>query len=322
MVARKVDDNEILGAWEQTPSSTELAVRLGIAKRTMDSRIAKLRAKGYPLVAKDRRSPYFREGEVHRHREEYSPRLAVNVENGTVLIGSDAHYIPGYQSTAQKAFVKFCREMKPKAVVMNGDLFDGASVSRWPRIGWEQRPTVKQELGAVTERLAEIEDAVGAAAKVWTLGNHDARYELRLAQAAPEYEGVAGFTLKEHFPLWRPCWSIWVNDSVVIKHRFKSGVHAAYTSTVHAGKTLVHGHLHSLKVYPFTDYNGTRFGCDAGTLADAYGGAFEGYMEDNARSWRSGFLVLTFHENKLLWPEVVSVFDENKVEFRGKVYSV
>lgn len=322
MVARKVDDVEIIASWPECPSVTGLATKFKMSHRSMATRVGLLRAKGVKLLSPDTKSPFFDEGVVRRQKEDYSPRLAVNVRNGTVLVGSDAHYLPGYATAAHRGFVKLCAELKPTVVVMNGDLFDGAAISRWPRIGWEARPNVKQELHAVTERLSEIEAAVPGAAKVWTLGNHDMRYELRLAQVAPEYEGTPGFTLKEHFPLWRPCWSIWVNDDVVIKHRFKNGVHAAYNSTVHAGKSLVHGHLHSLKVYPFTDYNGTRYGCDAGTMADAFGGAFEGYMEDNPRSWRSGFLVLTFHNGKLLIPEMVSVFDENSVQFRGKVISV
>jgi predicted phosphodiesterase len=321
MVARKIDDGEILEAWKNDPSPTRIAKKYGMAIRTLHNRVRQLRANGHHLPGTDIRSPYF-EGEIHRHREEYSPRLATRVDDGCILIGSDAHYIPGVRTTAQRAFEKLCKEMKPKVVVMNGDLFDGAAVSRWPRIGWEQRPTVKQELAAVDENLTAIEKAVPGAAKIWCLGNHDARYELRLAQAAPEYEGVAGFTLKEHFPLWRPCWSIWINDSTVIKHRFKSGVHAAYNGTVHAGKTLIHGHLHSLKVYPFTDYNGTRYGVDAGTMAEPYGGAFEGYMEDSPRSWRSGFVVLTYHKGRLLCPEMALVCGENEIEFRGKVISL
>lgn len=322
MPAAKATDQQIIEGWKERPSITELATHFGMSHRAMATRVAKLRGKTQGLKSVDLRSAHFDEGVVRRQKEDYSPRLAVNVTNGTVIIGSDAHYIPGVSTVAHRALVKLVRELKPIVVVQNGDLFDGAAISRWPRIGWEARPTVKQELAAVNERLTEIEQAFPGANRVWTLGNHDMRYELRLAQVAPEYEGVAGFTLKEHFPLWRPCWSIWINDDVVIKHRFKNGVHAAYTGTLHAGKTLIHGHLHSLKVFPYTDYNGTRFGCDAGTLADPFGGAFEGYMEDNARSWRSGFLVLTFHNGRLLIPEMVSVFDEKSVEFRGRVIHV
>jgi hypothetical protein len=59
-------------------------------------------------------------------------------------------------------------------------------------------------------------------------------------------------------------------------------------------------------------------------MADPYGPQFEGYMEDNARNWRSGFIFLTFSGGKLLWPEIVHVIDEKKglVEFRGEIIKV
>jgi hypothetical protein len=77
-------------------------------------------------------------------------------------------------------------------------------------------------------------------------------------------------------------------------------------------------------VTPWTDYNGTRFGVDCGTMADPFGPQFRDYMEDNPRNWRSGFAIITFHKGKMLWPEVVHVINEDDglVEFRGKVYKV
>jgi hypothetical protein len=156
----------------------------------------------------------------------------------------------------------------------------------------------------------------------WTLGNHDARFSSRLAAVAPEFAKVRGIQLKDHYPGWQPCWSIWVNDDVVIKHRQKNGIHATHNNTMWAGKTMVTGHLHSLKVTPLTDYNGTRFGVDTGTMADTYGPQFEGYMEDNSRNWRSGFVVLTFRNSVLMWPEVVAVVDEDHVQFRGELIKV
>jgi hypothetical protein len=49
------------------------------------------------------------------------------------------------------------------------------------------------------------------------------------------------------------------------KHRMKGGIHAAHNNTLHAGTTMVTGHLHSVKVTPFSDYNGTRWDVDTGT---------------------------------------------------------
>jgi hypothetical protein len=207
-------------------------------------------------------------------------------------------------------------------VVCNGDAFDGASISRYPRIGWDSKPTVREELKACEDSLHLIEDAAKKAKLVWPLGNHDARFENRLAQNAPEFEGVQGFTLKDRFPAWTPCWSVWVNGDTVIKHRAKGGIHATRNNTLNAGKTIVTGHLHSLKVTPLTDYNGHRWGVDTGTLADPTGPQFVDYLEDGNTDWRSGFAVLTYHRGKLLWPEVVHVISESEVSFRGKVIAV
>jgi hypothetical protein len=77
-----------------------------------------------------------------------------------------------------------------------------------------------------------------------------------------------------------------------------------------------------MKVQPFSDYNGTRFGVDCGTLADPGGPQFVDYMEDSPANWRSGFVVLTFHKGRLLWPEPVHVIEDGAVEFRGRVIDV
>lgn len=250
------------------------------------------------------------------------PRIQTHVKNGIVIVGSDFHYWPGEPSTAHRAFLKFISELRPSVVVLNGDVFDGASISRWERIGWDSRPTVKQELDACTERVTEIEDVAKGAERYWPLGNHCARFETFLAKHAPQYEGIEFFSLKDRFPKWKPCWSLHVNDNAVIKHRFKGGIHAVHNNAMWAGRSYVTGHLHSLKVSPFSDLNGTRYGVDTGTMADPYGDQFVDYTEDSPKNWRSGFAVLTFWGGKLLWPELVHVIEEGKVEFRGKVYDV
>lgn len=249
------------------------------------------------------------------------PRLETEVKNGVVIVASDCHYWPGDPSTAHRALVKFIKDLRPHVVVLNGDVFDGASISRWERIGWDSRPTVKQELDICNERLVEIEDAAKGAERYWPLGNHDARFETFLAKHAPQFEGIEFFSLKDRFPKWKPCWSLFVNDTV-IKHRFKGGIHATHNNTIWAGKSIVTGHLHSLKVTPFSDYTGTRYGVDTGTLADPYGEQFVDYTEDGPKNHRSGFAVLTYHKGRLLWPELVHVCNEGEVEFRGKVYSI
>lgn len=293
---------------------TGTARHLGISERTVFRRLDRIeRSRGQSIPRPDKRKP---------DPINVPGRLEWDIEDGVVIVGGDAHYWPGVVTTAHKALVHACKMMKPKAVVMNGDVFDGAGISRHSPIGWESRPTVIQELEACQERLYEIACAAPDAEKAWPLGNHDARFESRLAQVAPEFAKVKGVHLQDHFPAWAPCWSVWINDSVVIKHRYKGGVHATHNNTASAGKTMVTNHLHSQKVTPYTDYNGDRWGVDTGTLADPFGPQFTHYMEDGPRNWRSGFAVLTFRGGELLQPELVRVLAPGKVDFRGKVWSV
>jgi hypothetical protein len=281
------------------PSIRELARQTGIPKSTIHDRkkAAEVRARV-------------------KGREE------VELENGVVLVASDAHYWPGEPSTAHRAFVKFCKKLKPDIVVMNGDALDACSISRHPPIGWNKIPSVKDELEVCQERLGEIAKASGKALKFWPLGNHDARFETRLAQVAPEFKDVHGISLADHFPLWRGCWSLHLNNNTVIKHRYKGGLHAPYNNTVNAGVSIITGHLHSQKTIPHTNYLQTTYGVDTGCLADPYAEAFQDYCEDNPRNWRSGFAVLTYHNGCLLYPELVSVFDANSVQFRGEIIEV
>lgn len=256
-----------------------------------------------------------------RRNVDHPQRVEIDIKDGVCLVGSDAHYWPGEASPAHRAFVKFCEDMSPVAVIMNGDVMDGASISRFPPIGWESAPTVAEEVGVAQRRMREIADATPEAHHIWPLGNHDGRFETRLATVAPEFAGIHGVHLKDHFPDWEPCWSVWINDDVVVKHRFKGGIHATHNNTMWSGKTMVTGHLHSGKVTPLSDYNGTRWGVDTGTLAEPYGKQFVDYGEDNPKNHRSGFAVLTFQDGRLLWPEFVHV-DGDQVDFRGELFSI
>jgi len=262
---------------------------------------------------------------VRKHRA----RIDVAMTDGTVIIFSDPHYWPGVKTTAHRAVLKFCQELKPKIVVCNGDAFDGSRVSRHPKIGFlEKSPTVIEEIKAVQERLREVEQAAPKATLVWPLGNHDLRFEAKLAASAPEFEGVHGMHLKDHFSdRWQPCWGLHLNPGThsytVVKHRWHNGIHAVWNNTLKSGCSMVTGHLHSLKVLPYSDYGPfPRFGVDAGTTSEPYDEQFTAYTEDNPVNWRSGFVILTYHKGRLMWPELVHKWDEDHVEFRGQLIKV
>jgi len=294
-----------------TALGTNAAAReIGVTPRRVNERKARLRDRGVSF-------------EVDGPDRRYPQRYEFEVRDGIVLIGSDFHIWPGKESTALRAFKKAVKWFQPDAVILNGDVMDFPKISRHAPIMWENAPDPQDEIEAAQDHLHQIAEAAGHAHKVWTLGNHDARFESRLASIAPEYRKVAGVHLQDHFPLWEPCWSSWINDDVVVKHRpLGGGIGAARNSTLKAGKTMVCGHLHSMKVVPYTDYNGTRYGVDTGCIADPSHKAFVDYTEDGPLDWRSGFCVLTFKDGRLLMPELVQVWNSDSVEFRGRVYRV
>lgn len=273
-------------------------------------------------------TPPVRGGHVQQ-LDQHPAAIQLGIQNGHIFVGSDSHYWPGVVSTAHRAFVEFLLSPtkfglydKPKAVVKNGDEADFPSISKHAPIAWESRPTVKAEVTNLKAMLGEIETAAPKARRIWTLGNHDSRFETRLATQAPEYAEMEGVHLKDHFPRWEPAWVALIDDHTVIKHRFKSGMHAPHNNTLWTGRTIITGHLHSQKIMPITDYNGTRWGVDAGTMADPYGPQFYNYTEMNPLNWRSGFCVLTIENGRLFMPELVWVSGPGTVQFRGREWKV
>jgi hypothetical protein len=316
-------DMEFIQLWGQLQSAQRMAEHLGINNRAVHLRRRWIEKEyNMTLNAKDHRGDLYNKNRP----KSFSPlkQVELGILDGTVIVFSDAHFIPGQRTTAFKGLLWAIQEFKPKAIICNGDAFDGASISRHD-VTEQPATTVIQELKACQGALNEIEEIAKSVRHnvklLWTWGNHDVRFGNRLAQHAPQYKEVLGFKLTDHFLDWEFCWAVWPTEDVIIKHRYKGGVHATHNNTVNAGVSIVTGHLHSLKVTPFNDYNGIRYGVDTGTLAETDGPQFT-YAEINPANHRSGFAVLNFFNGQLLWPELVHKFEENQIQFRGEVIDV
>jgi hypothetical protein len=323
MAAAKCTDKQFITAWKELQSPTKVAQTFGMNVRVVQARKLRIEARyGIKLPVLDHRPAY------NTAETKHSARLTYDIQDGVVIVGSDAHIWPGEKTTALKAFIKLIREIKPKQVHLNGDVFDGAKISRHPKIGFlEKAPDVWQEIEACQNALAEVEDAANGAEKVWEFGNHDMRFEAFLAAHAPQYEGVEGMHLKDHFPNWRPCWSTHINPDqpshTVIKHRMKGGKYDVANNIMSAHVHMVTGHTHSLKWFPMTTYRAhTLYGINTGTLANPKAESFVHYTEDAPTDWRSGFAVLTYWKGRLLQPELAEVIGEGLINFRGQVLQV
>ncbi len=316
MTAPACDEDEFIRVWRENDGNIERTAKaIGTTLRGVHRRRRNIEAKRCIALHSSKHE--------HIGNDTGSAVVTYKIQDGTILIGSDGHLWPGRLSTMQRAFLHFAKKLNPKAILDAGDSFDGPTISRHPSIGWEAAPKVHQEIDALKEFKGELEKLVPGAFRAWTLGNHDLRYESRLAQVAPEYAKVFGVHLKDHFPLWTPCWRIDINDDIVVRHREGSGEHADYRNVVNAGKTILTGHDHRTGVVPYRNYRGLHYGVRSGYMAEsALDPQFVHYLEAKCPNWHPAFVVFTFVRGLLLMPELVTKVDDSHVQFRGEVIEV
>lgn len=317
MPAKIMTDDEFIKAWEKgNGSPRKVAELLGMDERWVYKKRYVLAGRGIILktVSSGTAKGKWTRDDIGRA---YKRQIDVELDTGCAIVFSDAHWWPNQMRTvANEALLLLAKELKPRVMFANGDIFDGARVSRHAPLGWSELPTVKEELEICQDRMAEIEEVLPkGCTKIWNVGNHDARFDRALVTNAAEYEGVIS-RLDDKFDRWDFTWSTMVNDTVMVKHRYHNGIHATYNNTLKSGRSIVTGHLHRLAVTPWADYNGRRYGVDTGTLSDPHGPQFD-YAENNPSPHTSGFAVLTFKDGVLLPPELVEVLND-RAYFRGQ----
>jgi predicted phosphodiesterase len=264
-------DKEFIALWKKLGSPTLVGKELGINPRSALTRRKNLEIR-YNIELpthnsqRDEKKPKQKKIDLAAH----NVRRGIDVDKvKRVIIFSDAHFTDT-PTTAFKALLKMIKQFKPQVIICNGDAFDGQVLSRFPSINYDQKPNVLQELNACRYHLDEIVKHKPAGCElIWCLGNHDMRYESWLVNKVPEYSGVDGFSLKYHFPEWKTCWSYWIGEETIIKHRHKGGRSAGYSNLLAAGNTnIITGHTHVLAIQPITNYQGTYWGVQTGCLAD------------------------------------------------------
>lgn len=317
-------DKQFIDAWNRLGSPSLVGKELKINPRSASNRRASLEIR-YGIKLDTHNSLRNKPKQKKVDQAAHNVRRGIDVDKvKRVIVFSDAHFTDT-TTTAFKALLLMIDTFKPEVIICNGDAFDGQILSRFPSINYDAKPTVLQELEACRYHLDEIVKHRPAGCRlIWTLGNHDMRYESWLVNKVPEYSGVDGFSLKYHFPEWETCWSFWIGEETVVKHRHKGGRTAGYSNLQAAGNTnIVTGHTHVLCSSPISNYQGTWWGIQTGCLADPMSPTFE-YCEDGPKDWRSGFVMLSFDQGRMLMPELIMVTDEQngEFEFRGCINKV
>lgn len=105
----------------------------------------------------------------------------------TCLVAGDVH-VPHARAESVRQFLRTIKSRRPQALVVNGDLLDEATFSRFVRV-----PTAKgimEELRLARAFLKEVRDAAPQADIAFVYGNHDLRLEKRLCERLPEAWGL------------------------------------------------------------------------------------------------------------------------------------
>jgi len=313
MAKSSVTEDEFIEIWKRLGSASLVAKEVGISLRQAQERRRSIEnRRGISLEA-------FNDQRLYKilHPEDKIRSIA-NI-NGSVIVFSDAHFMPDETSVAFNALLKVIKKIKPVMVVANGDILDGATISKYGPEGWQTKPTLKQELESVQYHMDAIVKACKGLGTILhrTVGNHDIRFEKRLSGLVPEFKDIQGTRLSDHLPEWTVSWSVLVNENTMIKHRLQhSGIHSGYNNVLKSGLSTCSGHTHLLEVKGWGDYTGRRWGISTGMLANPKSQAFD-YIEDNPVPWCSGFAILSYdNTGRLLPPELAEVID-GVAYFRG-----
>lgn len=300
MVAKACSDEEFIELFKELGSPQKVADHLGITVRTTYARRNTLEKKyGISLMS-------FDNSKIKTINVIHEQKVYTEIKDGIVVVFSDAHYWPNQVTTAHKALLAVIQNLKPALVIANGDVFDGARVSRHDALYKQDCPSPKEEVEACQDRMTEIEDASKNSTFIWTVGNHDVRLWRYIKVNAPEVSGMPYTDLFDYFPRWKQTYAVDVNGNTLIKHRWHNGIHSTYNNALRSGVNFVTGHLHRLQVTAWGDYTGRRYGVDTGCLAEPDGPQFM-YLEHNPTPWASGFAVLTYRNGVLLPPELCEV---------------
>jgi hypothetical protein len=127
----RVSNEEFLEAWEKYKSASKVAKYFGWTERAVYTKRRNVENKlGIELSinesAKAVTNKIIRPPDLIRNYAEVT---------GAVIVFSDAHYFPGEPSIGHQALLRIIKKVKPVMVVANGDIMDGARISRFAAEG-------------------------------------------------------------------------------------------------------------------------------------------------------------------------------------------
>lgn len=307
MANPKLTDDELIKTHKvflSTNRNTQDAAKeLGIDRRSVSHRI-KLVQERFPDGVPETTEPL--------KQWTYPKIIRINAPHTRWIIGSDLHCWGGNPTLTYQAFVQIAHALKVDGIILNGDIIDGARISRHGIPLRSHSPKISKEIETAKKWISMLPNTKY---RCWTVGNHDIRLDNYIAANASELDDYI-MSLQEHFPSWEMAYAFEINGNTEIRHRYRSGIHAAWNNTLHSGVNMITGHTHQLSVTAQRDRRGSRYGIETGMLADPDGPQFE-YTEGTPSRAQPGFVVITFDtDGEMLPPETCEIIRGRPI-FRG-----
>jgi len=217
-----------------------------------------------------------------------------------VLVISDLHIPFEDKGLVELVVFDFGKDFKPDTIILNGDVVDNYSLSRYLKIPSKSQP-LEVELLEAEQFLRRLRAAFPAARIIYVFGNHEFRLEAKLLSLMPELYTTLGLEsllhLEElrievvHEPYKE---NFWMYHEWAVGHFDKAVGNAGATAMSllrNKGCSVVQAHTHRCGVSYITGLTETMIGIESGCLCILDGTYI---LKPN---WQHGF-VYGFHTDK------------------------
>ena len=221
----------------------------------------------------------------------------LSVGAGRILLLSDIH-LPYHDVQALQTAVKYGKSMRPDTIILNGDVLDCYTISRFQTE--ISRPTLSQELRAGRDFLKLLRKEFPAARIIFKIGNHEERLRHYILRQARELHDLDDLRLQSL--LGFDVYGVELVDREIIKagklnimHGHEMGesvfspVNPARGYFLKAKCSAIVGHYHQVSYHSESNLNGDEIGVwSVGCLCSLS----PEYRPYAYTKWRHGFAII------------------------------
>jgi predicted phosphodiesterase len=232
------------------------------------------------------------------------PLRDFRLPEGKTGIMSDGH-VPYHDDRALKTTLEYLDWFGPDNILLNGDMVDFFSISRWEKNPEERN--LARELQLARQFLAHLRERFRKSRIIYKIGNHEERWEKYMWAKAPEVCGVADFEIYALLDFAK-----YGIEEVKGKQRMKAGknltvihghemfganapVNFARTLQTNLGVCAIAGHRHQTSEHAFKNAHDKHIMCwSLGCLCDMR----PEYAVLN--KWNHGFATMELKKNDFI----------------------